>query len=486
MRTFEHCTKQEGLCMQRMKPACEKDQNMHRSIPLHSEFETATTPPQHPLENLQRTLGNRAVQSFISRWLSPLPKDSVNSNRLSPRERLRALSPIPWMVQGYQRRFAPAPVLPGILLVQRDKIDHRTLTWDDFKGKVPKGASHEASTYSDLVDPDLNAAIPKSPTAIDTGEPCKRGKGTKFKADIAVDSSKIDVKSFFLQEKSWHKPWTTDNTARKKRCKEEFAPKCEKAFDKKFAKIKKVRDKSVGECEKHFATETEKAAKECNKLASDCKKAFKDGQSSFDVAIGGNTITSNTAKECMAVLLPECRKAMMQGLSFSMEVEGNSAEAANNKECKTVFGPDLEKLMKDAVTWEDTMSGASVTVSKRDECGKSFIDDCASTLMPAGSDALLKHEQAHFDLTDAMAQKAQSDLQSLIETFPKEVEACGKAAAVMKAKQTLAAELAKMKKNYAKNRTKLKNMQSKYDAESKHGTNEEKQAKWEERIGKGF
>ena len=57
-------------------------------------------------------------------------------------------------------------------LIQRDKIEHRALTWDDFQGKVPKKANYDAATFSSFKDPDLKAPIPNH-GAVDTGEPCK-------------------------------------------------------------------------------------------------------------------------------------------------------------------------------------------------------------------------------------------------------------------------------------------------------------------------
>ena len=56
-------------------------------------------------------------------------------------------------------------------LIQRDKIEHRALTWDDFQGKVPKKPKYEAATASSFEDPDLKALIPSN-AAVDTGEPC--------------------------------------------------------------------------------------------------------------------------------------------------------------------------------------------------------------------------------------------------------------------------------------------------------------------------
>ena len=132
------------------------------------------------------------------------------------------------------------------------------------------------------------------------------------------------------------------------------------------------------------------------------------------------------------------------------------------------------------------MSGASTTVKKPEDCRTTFVDACATDLMQAGSDELLKHEQAHFDLTDAMAQKAQTDLRALVDSFPTEIGACAQQAAEAKAKAILASHLEKIKANYIANKKLLKSKQAKYDKETKHGTVEKKQTAWEERISEGF
>ena len=171
---------------------------------------------------------------------------------------------------------------------------------------------------------------------------------------------------------------------------------------------------------------------------------------------------------------------------FYRDIRGRSATATTKAECKTRFASELDKLLKDQITWEATMSGASVTVNKREDCRTTFLDACAADLMEAGSNDLLKHEQTHFDLTDAMAQKAQNDLRSLVDAFPKEVNACGQKAAEAEAKKVLASELTKMNKNYEANKKVLNSKQAQYDKETKHGTVEKKQTAWEEKISKGF
>ncbi len=375
----------------------------------------------------------------------------------------------------------PAP------LIQRDKIPHGSLTWDDFKGKVPKKAKHDAATWSDFEDPELKTLIPDN-APVDTVEPCTvKGKdSTRFTVDIAIDSTKIGVKSFMDQDKSWHKSWTTDEAARRTKCEKEWTPKCKKAFDKQIAKIRKTVSKSKATCEKQFDKIKKEAAKQCKPSETECKAAFKRGDTSFTIEIGDSEIEANTAKECTNVLLPDCIAASMKGAEVSETVEGESVTATSKAECKTALTPGLEKLLKDQITWEASMGGASVTVKKLEDCSTTFVDNCATELLQAGSDELLKHEQTHFDLTQAMAEKAQNDLRDLVGTFPTEVDACGEAAAKAKAKTILASELAKMKKSYAANKKSMSKKQAQYDKETKHGLVEKKQTAWEEKISEGF
>jgi hypothetical protein len=322
----------------------------------------------------------------------------------------------------------------------------------------------------------------------DTAEPCKvKGKdGTRFTVDTTIDSTKIEVKSFMDQDKSWHKAWTTDEAARQAKCEKEWKPKCKKALDKQIAKIKKTVSKSKAACEKQFDKIKKEATKQCKTFETECKAAFKKSDTSFTIETGDSKIEANTAKECTKLLLPECISASMKAAEVSETVEGEATTATSKTECKTVLAPELEKLLRDQMTWEATMGGASVTVKKLEDCSTTFIDSCAADLLQAGSDELLKHEQAHFDLTEAMAQKAQSDLRALIDAFPTEVDACGEAAAKTKAKTALANELTKMKKSYSANKKSMTKKQAQYDKETKHGVVEKKQTEWEEKISEGF
>jgi hypothetical protein len=439
------------------------------------------------LLQMQRTHGNRAVQQLLSTSARLVAmSDAIRPEEMAPIGLPSALPPSADMVsRDDDLRSRAAPANGAVTFIQRAKIDHRTVTWDDYLAKVPKGATFEAETATGFADPNLPSLMPATPTGTDTGEDCKIGKKkeTKFKVDITIDPASPKVKSFMSQDDSWHKGWTTDEDTRKKKCLAEVSPKCEKGFDSEFAKIKGERTKAEAECRKNFDDASKDANRQCKGLEADCKAAFKSGQASFSITVGTLTITANSAKECTTVLLKDCVKEMMKGFKVTNTVGSGTATATTRAECGKPFGEDLEKLMKDAVTVD---MNSSVKVTSRDDCRQAFLEPCSKVLMQARADALLRHEQAHFDLTDALAQKAERDLRALVGTFPTEVEACGKSAAEAKAKATLASELAKMKKQFAASEKELNDFHKKYDAETKHGVAAEKQSAWEASISKGF
>jgi hypothetical protein len=429
----------------------------------------------------QRTYGNRHVQRLVA---SAEPREA-QGERAAPMHG----GPIGSLANRQSQGAAVCPDGSKSLLVQRDKIDHQTLSWSDFQGKVPKGATFDAATWSDFADPKLASLIPTTLTAVDTGEDCTAGRkpATKFKVDITIDPTTIAVKSFMWQEKSWHQDWLTDEAARRKKCLAEDSPSCEKGFDKQFDDVKKQRSTAEADCRKSFDDAATNINTQCKQAEGDCKKAFASGSTSFNFSAGSLSITATTAKECTTVLLPGCKTALMATQSFSQSVDGNTATATKRSECGKPFGADLEKLLRGAVTVEMSRGGASTTVTNRGDCRKdAFLDPCAKTLMEAGSNKVLEHEQNHFDLTDALAAKAQKELQDLVGTFKTEVVACGQAAAEALAKSTLASELKKLQGKFAAAKEELSKLQDKYDAETRHGVVEEKQAEWETRISKGF
>jgi hypothetical protein len=374
-------------------------------------------------------------------------------------------------------------------MIQRDKIPHGALTWEDFKGKAPKSSKYDAVTYSFFEDPDLGALIPgKAP--VDTGEPCRaKGKDqTRFTVDITIDPAQLEIRSLMDQEKSWRRPWTTDEPARRVKCEKEWSPKCEKGFDKQFSKIKKTVSKEKTRCQKELDEKKMKknAKKQCKPLEDECKSALKGGDASFSIQFDGVEITAATAKECTSIVLAHCVTETLKERTFSVSVDGETATATSKAGCKTEFAPEFEKLLKDQAIWEITVADETTTIKSREDCRKQLVDDCATDFLETGSNALLGHEQAHFDLTDAMAKKTENDLKELIGTFPVEAEGCGEKAAAANAKKLLAGELKKLKKSYGANKELLNKKQAQYDKETKHGTMEKKQAAWEKKINEGF
>ncbi|HEY8202370.1 MAG TPA: hypothetical protein VII47_13580 [Actinomycetota bacterium] len=83
---------------------------------------------------------------------------------------------------------------PARLPVQRKDIYHETrgvLTWKDFKGKVPAGAIFDAETFSGI-DPQGLVRKYKVSKA-----------GSDWEVDGEVDVTKLNLKAFMRQGKSW-------------------------------------------------------------------------------------------------------------------------------------------------------------------------------------------------------------------------------------------------------------------------------------------
>ena len=110
-----------------------------------------------------------------------------------------------------------------------------------------------------------------------------------------------------------------------------------------------------------------------------------------------------------------------------------------------------------------------------------------NTVLGDSSNALLQHEQRHFDLTNQLAEKLTQELQTKAAGFSvKNVEACTEAAALGEAKKVLAKQRAELDAIVTKFRKKLSALQNTYDTETKHGTIAKAQKWWGENIDKGL
>jgi len=342
------------------------------------------------------------------------------------------------MIPGYTKQFAVVPKsrLPQSI-VQCAKIDHRTVTWDDFQGKAPK-SSYDAATYSDYAKPGFEKIAPDSKTlkATDTKQACdekkkdtksKKQDETKFKVNVEIDPSKIEVKPYMLQEKSWVAAWNIDEKAAMIRC-------------------KTLRQADITGCEKSIASGHESAEKNCKKYEQDCKTAFKKAPS-YTIIIEGNDTTATSKDECSKVLLQQCNQLLKKQVSY----KGRNGSEATTKA----------------------------------ECGTKLLEGC-SEATKAASTNLLAHEQAHFDITKVKAQQAQEALRSMVGGFEKEVEDCTEAKALKKAKDTLAKNVSKLEKEFEKQHKAWNATQKSYDADTTHGTKAVEQGEWQVKISKGL
>jgi hypothetical protein len=328
-------------------------------------------------------------------------------------------------------------------IIQMDKIDHRALTWGDFKGKAGKG--YDAETYSDIRDLTIEDYPFTTLQAVDTGTTfekkgkktdCEKGKDKDkeaskhpekyraFRVDITPKNidTKIEIKAFMDQDKSWKQDWTTDIAARKK----------------------KALAKEAVSCKSFFSSEEKKAKKQATEMENECEKALtKEGDT---WKIGDAQATKK--EECSTIIRPSVLAEYMLAVKYSAE-KGSSAKKLN-------------------------------------ECDTKFVDLLAKTEYEERSKALLQHEQRHFDITHQMALKAQKVIDKLIPTFTTEIQGCGKESTLKKAideskkqKKQIIAKFSEVKKQ-------VQSYQNSYDSQTNHGTISDMQTKWADNIDEGL
>jgi hypothetical protein len=335
------------------------------------------------------------------------------------------------MIPGHTNRYVAQPRQRASQnLIQCDKIDHRTLLWDDFKGKVPKKTTFEAGTFSNFHDLDLAKFNASKLESLDTGTACKIGKkaSTVFSATLTIDPDDIEVKAYMDQDKSWAKDWTKDNKAREVLCKKNFVKNCEASFKGQHKKIAKQVKAQVKTCE----------------------------------------------------------KSAKKSVPFTLTLDGQEIEITSVGDCAANFGTALEQLLKGQLKWTAKLAGEEAEVTNLADCSTTFLQECIDRLYQAESDRLLRHEQGHFDITNVMAEKTQEALRALAGGFKTDFQGCGDAKATAKAKAALKSYAKKLQKRYNTGKTALGKTQKSYDKQTKHGIVEKQQAKWEDKIAKGL
>lgn len=345
-------------------------------------------------------------------------------------------------------------------MIQCDKIDHRDLTWDDFKGKVPKKSSYSASTYSNFTELALKDYPFKPLEEVETGtsftvdekeKDCTKGiekdknadkhpeKYKAFKVNIEPDMDKLEVKSYMWQEKSWVKPLSAGEEKAMEAKINSISASCEKA-------IKKQMKKNEADCKKN------KEIKEsCTDLAKDCVETLKDPETA---SYNWEDLEITEIKNCNKVLKPECLKRSIKSCIddatqiFTYNSPGVSAEAESVEDCHS------DAFKKEAKAVQEDLNNI-----------------------------LLSHEQHHFNITNELANQLTERLRAVAGAFEiKEVEACSKGKALKAAKKVVTQQKKVLSTEIKSFKSKWDKFQKTYDSETKHGTINEAQNWWEANI----
>ncbi len=339
-----------------------------------------------------------------------------------------------YFAQGEEARSAdPVPGLagPGTVsrqALQRAKIAYKALTWADFKGTPPAGATLSALTKSGFDVP----AWKTKETAEDTKTACTGGKKavTEFKATLSIDPAAFDSGTAYMnQDQSWVKPRYKDG-------------------GKAYCAGKAT------ECDAHFKTAASEAKTQCSAEVNSCTDAFAAGSTKYTLPVGKTTITITSAADCSTTLPKSCQAALVADAKFDLTSE----------------------------------SGTKITTAvKKEDCTAGLQNDCL-TFEKAEGPRLLKHEQGHFDISKTLADKARASLQGKTGTFAATETKCGKAEAVKAAREAFGKlgavdALQKLGQSWidAKNTA-----ESDYDTQTDHGKKAKEQTTWGTKIAAGL
>lgn len=334
-------------------------------------------------------------------------------------------------------------------MIQKANIAHRTLTWDDFKGPVAN-PSYDAGTVSDITYPDLTTIKPviKEKMLDDDCEIKEDKKAAvkmkKTEATIGLNSGGIKVSSFMNQEKSWVKPELKNIAGMKRYC----------AIDQKTSE-------AISDCTSSCKTGNTNAPVKCTPLLDSCKKTIKEGN-----ILTWKSITADSDTGCDQIF-EACKKEQIDAIKFT--------------------------------------TGKGKKVSAEGSCSPTVLAECLEVRQEVSTD-VLSHEQGHFDITDVIAKKLEADVKSIVDGVAKKIiTGCGHSEAQKIANDVVVKEVnpqinnkikeAQDKVNEIKGyfdpaqkkdiKGKLKETQGKYDTETTHGEEPEKQHDWKKNILEG-
>jgi hypothetical protein len=359
-------------------------------------------------------------------------------------------------------------------LIQRDKIDHRPLTWDDFKQKPP-ASRFDAETASGISDPHLAEISPKTQTADYMNSACPGKANNKtFNVKIAVDPQTIEIKSFMDQDKSWKKAWTTDPKAMSTKCKADSRS-------------------GINECKKYFTDQAKEINTKCLDEQNLCQKDFDNTKN-----IASHGIAKNKG-ECQSVLFPDCVTEMKGQLEFDGAKIPSECDAKVIEKCIESSPDNRIKLLKhEQIHFDITEKKSKDIQSKIHEVASNFetniclpfkeLSDKEKKVIgaAAGAKALAAEVSAHKlakttplnddeknSISQAASQKAITD----VEVHEKEVLETVKKQAIENAKKELIKKLQDILRTEGNI---MSRDQSTYDTETDHGVNKEPQKRWQD------
>jgi Domain of unknown function (DUF4157) len=309
-------------------------------------------------------------------------------------------------------------------LIQRAEIPYRQITWADFLAAPPNNPSSPEGAGI-LTKFDRIPSFSPVTTAKATKKKCKVGKtrATEVESTAAPDPADFNKPEAVMDQ---DQSWALARYTGSSNdyCAGEAA-KCEQQFDSIAAQIRTM----------------------CGQKSNECKRAFDGGQKSFGFAIGNDAVTVASKAECTTKLLVKCQEFSMKGASLTV---------------------------------------GAVTVRTKADCRENFLRQCPASEVPERA-RLLRHEQAHFDITNVMAKNARESLRLKAASLPVKEIGCGEDAARDAARNTyesnVKSALTQLGTDWLASKDRA---QTDYDDQTGHGAKAAEQRSWEAAIQAGL
>ena len=309
-------------------------------------------------------------------------------------------------------------------LIQRAPVGYKKLSWGDFTATNPVDPSFKdegAEITTGFVKAHPSTVTSSEDKAKKTKTKCpKPKKGFEYEAPVAIGFDDLNlIQSFMLPDKSWVRDREKTNGVQY--CKDKV-PVCEKEIDDWAKQSKPYCDAAAKRCDAFFAA---------------------NPNGTYREPVTGSTkpVFAQQRNQCSGTFLDQCKDAYVD--SFQSQ---NFPGVKVKKDCTTMVLPPCYK--------------AEMANSKR----------------------LLQHEQGHFDIAQAIANNARQDAEDRWKKLPATATDCGEKDALKKAQQVYTDFSTEIDARLKAWDTLLDQIQTQYDNETVHGTNNKQQAAWETQI----